>query len=73
MNPIQLCTSICLYGDDNVTFIGAYYNIPKNSSNFYFKADNFSVTKLFTVSKSVDVTNLVKDMYPDDIVVYEEV
>lgn len=72
VSPIMLQAFIHLYKSDIVTFIIAYYDIPKNISKLYFKTDDFAITKLFTLKREVDVTSLVKDMYPDDVLIYTE-
>lgn len=72
VSPAMLNAFIRLYSADIVTFIVAYYNIPTNVKNLYFKTDDFTVTNLFTLRRGVDVTCLVSNMYPDDVLIYEE-
>lgn len=72
VNPILLDMFTHLYNYKNVTFIVAYYDAPKNINKLYFKTDDFNVTNIYTPQKSVDITEVVDDRYPDDIIIYEE-
>lgn len=72
VNPVSLRLFAQAYDAPIVTFIVAYYNAPKDINRLYFKTDDFTVTKIFTVQKSVNIVDLVDDRYPDDVVIYEE-
>lgn len=72
VNPMLLDSFTHLYNHNNVTFIVAYYNAPKNINKLYFKTDDFSVTNIFTPQKSVDITEVRENRYPDDVLLYEE-
>ena len=61
-----------LYNSEIVTFVVAYYNAPKNINRLYFKTDDFETTKIFVSQKDVDITCVSDNMYPDDVILYEE-
>jgi len=72
VNPMLLIPFTHLYNAPIVTFIVAYYNAPKNINKLYFKTDDFAVTTIYTSQKDVDITSVVDNRYPDDVILYEE-
>lgn len=73
VSPMMLETFIHIYNNKQVTFVVSYYNVPKNINRLFFKTDDYAVTRIFTANKEVDITEVVDDRYPNDVVIYEEV
>ena len=72
VSPMTLPLFARLFNHSIITLIVAYYDAPKNLNNLYFKTDDFNVTKIFAVEKSVDITGVVEDRYADDVLLYTE-
>lgn len=72
VNPILLSVFAKSFNHPQITLIVAYYNAPTIKSSIYFKTDDFSITKIFVPNKEVDITSVVDDKYPTDVVIYEE-
>lgn len=71
VSPLMLDVFVNLYNAPSVTFVVAYYNAPRFINRLYFKTDDFITTKIYTSQAEVDITEVVSNMYPDDIVIYE--